>query len=483
MLATASAVAALAAAVFVAVTLAPSRSVGWAEVTQAIQAQKWIRGATTNADGKRATMWLAPERGIWAFDLFGSYYFNDDRAGTHFEYRTGDKVITRLPLSKSDNSQRVLPTKALAGNEGEIGEWLMGTEKVVKQQRREITEEGKAWVEFQLVLGRGEMNHVTLRVDPATRLPVYLLSVSPKDNQKTAKWTFDYPADGPTDLYALGVPRDIKIDDRMPADNVQQALAAMAARRSSLGDFRLIVEQSPQLGSSVVYRRGNQWRVEAWRASAAPVEPGNRDWDNWLAAQKPTPLFVCDGTTVWENTKVLPGEAPQWKLSQHTAPQDLLSGEGLGMLSGAPGAKIASLVYPDLSPKRGWGFEFDANPAEPPVPGGVLLKRSTGVTFPAGMIAHEWYYLDPQRGYAVVLAELFTLPPDAEPTPPAAGSRRQTFRLEAFEQSPPGFWYPTVVHNSMANLNGQPRMEATSRYHFDFAAKLPDELFRVDEGR
>jgi hypothetical protein len=99
------------------------------------------------------------------------------------------------------------------------------------------------------------------------------------------------------------------------------------------------------------------------------------------------------------------------------------------------------------------------------------------------MVAHEWYYLDPRRGYAVVFAELFTLPPDAEVKPQAAGSRRQTLRLEAFEKSPPGFWYPTVVHNSMASLTDQPRIEATTRYHFDFDAKLPDELFRVGEGR
>ncbi len=96
-----------------------------------------------------------------------------------------------------------------------------------------------------------------------------------------------------------------------------------------------------------------------------------------------------------------------------------MSGDGLGMLSAVPMAKFASLVYPDLSPKRGWEFAFETKPAE--APGQVLLKRSTGVTWPQDALGHEWYYLDPSKGYAVVRAELFNLPRDVPANPRAAG--------------------------------------------------------------
>ncbi len=216
------------------------------------------------------------------------------------------------------------PRSALAADDRTIGPWLLGTEKIVRQQRREVSEGGKTWIEFELVLWRGEMNHATLRVDPETRLPVYLLSFSPQDKDKSAKWVFDYPSDGPSDIYALGVSRDVKIDDQMPAENVQKVLAAMAASRSRIGDFRLIVDQSPVFASSVVYRKGGKWRVDTWRAQPTLKphgRPAERDWDQWLAAQSPMPLYVCDGATVWENKNVLPGQTPRWLPSEQVAPR------------------------------------------------------------------------------------------------------------------------------------------------------------------
>ena len=32
---------------------------------------------------------------------------------------------------------------------------------------------------------------------------------------------FDYPAEGPADIYALGVPRDAPIEDRMPPPDLR----------------------------------------------------------------------------------------------------------------------------------------------------------------------------------------------------------------------------------------------------------------------
>ncbi len=479
-------------AILIASTLFPSRSVGWAEVTKAIQSQKWIRGTVTHADGKGATMWLAPERRIWAFSLDGSFYFNDGREKAKYEYRGSDKAITKLPLGE-DNAQRVLPIEALSQDKSAIGPWLFEREKIVEQKRREVTEDGKIWIEFQMVLSRGEMNQATLRVDPETKLPVYLLATSAKDKTKSLKWVFDYPMEGPADIYALGVPQEVKIDDRMPSDNVLLVLDAMAGSRASIGNFRLIAGQSPSYASSIVYRKGNRWRVDSWRPQVAvdamPEAPKEQDWGQWLEQQlqlsEPMPLFVCDGKSVWENSNFQPGEKPRWNLSQRTAPQDLMSGEGLGNLSMAPSAKFASLLFPDLSPKPGWGFEFDSNPAN--APGCVLLKRSARVTWPEGAVAHEWYYVDPTKGCAVVRAELFNLPADA-PGKPEASQFRQTLRMEEFRQSPQGFWYPTVVHDTRplrAGNNPQSKvpteqLKTMVRYYFDFDADLPESLFTVD---
>src|ERR1700733_4553091 len=59
---------AMVAAILLAVMmLFPSRSVGWAEVTQAIHAQKWIRATVRYPAGKDGTMWLSPGQPVWAF--------------------------------------------------------------------------------------------------------------------------------------------------------------------------------------------------------------------------------------------------------------------------------------------------------------------------------------------------------------------------------------------------------------------------------
>ena len=83
----------------------------------------------------------------------------------------------KTPLGEEDAS-RVFPVGDLSQNKTVLSPWLFGSEKILSQQRREGTEAGKKWIEFQLVLWRDESNQAMLRVDPETRLPsrVYVSS-------------------------------------------------------------------------------------------------------------------------------------------------------------------------------------------------------------------------------------------------------------------------------------------------------------------
>ena len=169
-------------------------------------------------------------------------------------------------------------------------------------------------------------------------------------------------------------------------------------------------------------------------------------------------------------------------------------------------------------------FDFDSECAD--APGCVLLKRSARLATAEPLIGHEWYYVDPAKGHAVVRAELFNLPPDT-PADPATSRLRQTIHMEDFKQSPHGCWYCTVVHNTNpvmpstaprppapigvepvaepAGNNPTPskpdyidgpnayptpnhqgngaiqHVKTTVRYYFDFDADLPDSLFTVDD--
>jgi hypothetical protein len=484
----AASVATIAAASLLALLMLPSASVGWADVTRAVQSQDWIRATAASAENKEdkhGTIWLSPQRQLWAFHTDNWFLFFDGRRQEQYEYHAGEKRIVKTPL-REDDAQRTRPIDYLSR-----GCWLFGTENVVSRQRREVREAGKKWIEFEIVFFRGG-DVGTLRVDPETRLPASLAT-------KAEKWTFDYPADGPADIYALGVPAAITIDDRMPSQDCLRVLRAMAASRARIGDFRLVVlVDPPNHGvSSIVWRKGDRWRIDMcwWKeelpgARRGAMPPDGLGWGDPLAEQLKLSWLgrnlACDGRTVYKNARRGAKGAPavQWQAAPQLAPQALLSGEGFGYIDLAPYAKIASLLYPDLSPRPGWGFEFDPRPADAPTC--VLIKRSARLAVKEPTVGHEWYYIDPAKGYAVVRAELFNLPAGA-PAGPEPPADRTSIRMEDFHQSPQGFLYPRLIHDSgpVSGPNQKIGSEAqtngsTAHYHFDFDVLLPDSLFAVD---
>ena len=377
------------------------------------------------------------------------------------------------------------------------------------RRQGEVKEGGKRWIEFDLVFSLGG-KHGTLRVDPQTKLPVYLALKFGTGQTQSMKYDFTYPKDGPLDIYTLGVPAGTLVDDRMPAKDVMAVLNTIAASRARIGDFRLVVAATPGQGFSfrqrsfIVWRKGDRWRIDQCvpetQVGAAAQPPDGLGWPEPVKTLKLSwlgPLYMCDSQKVYENAG-LPrqqfengplGQAKPvtWQPAAPIAPHDLLSGKGLGMMGLALHANFASMVYPDLSPAAGWGFEFDPQPAA--MPGCVLVKRAIEVTTREPLLAHEWYYLDPTKGYAVVLAELFNLPPKA-PADPKSNPDRQTIRMEEFKQSPQGFWYPSVIHDTIGlGPNQAARRQAASRtttvhYYFDFSAAPADQLFEMKtEGR
>ncbi len=484
-------VATVAGAVLIALLVVPSPSVGWADVTKAIQSQQWIRGTLTDS-GDRSNIWLSPERQIWARRGGRSFQFVDGRERAKYEYFGG--AIFKRPLGEED-AGRVLPMDALSQDEDAIGPWLFGSVKIVDQERREVMEGGKKWIEFHMVLFPGKANQATLRVDPETRLPVYLFVTSPDDASQSHKWEFDYPEDGPTDIYALGVPREAKLVDRMPSDEAQRLFDAMAASRSMIGDFRLMVAEDEEDRIFIVSRKGDRWRVDVC-GGLDPREPAvDQAVSDWFAEllkrANSIPLYICDGKTVYRNPSL--GRSAEkdvrWRrVGRYVAPQDLMSVAWLSCrgLAFAPYVKLWELVYPDLTPDGDATFELDRRPSD--APGYVLTKRSCKMSDLS--VWHEWCYVDPAKGHAVVKAELFYVPADTPPDPESC-TEHWSMRMEDFRQTTNGLWYPTVLRNTgfivehedeMAGRKPTPRT-TTVYYHMDLDADLPDSLFTIDDAQ
>jgi hypothetical protein len=487
-------VAAITALVAIGLVTFPRPSVGWEEVDQAVKSQKWIRASVTYLGGQHATIWLSSARGIWAYKNDDRIEFSDGLQKVTYDYKTGAKQITKRRLSDEDQ-QRIFPVD-FNRQDVLLSGWLFG-EKVVEQHRHEVTEGGQKWIEFELVFWRGG-NRGALRVDPKTRLPVSLLVASTND-ARSVRWVFDYPTDGPGDVYAMGAPAGAKIDDRAPSNEGARALDGMAASRSLIGDFRLDVAVIRGSDSFYrVWRKGGRWRIDLYlpKRSIGPLaEPApGADLGDWfetqLAQSDQYPRYLCDGGTVYEQTWSEFGtnaKSSGWHPSPHVAPTDLLSATGA---SGVPNyVTVAAKIFPDRFGNFGYHYEFDAHPAD--APGCVLWKLSLRLAAAVPLVGHEWYYLDPRKGYAVVRTESFNLPAEA-PANPESTPFRQTLVMEDFRQSPGGFWYPTVIRDTNSavdpNVRRNPadkpvRTISTLLYHFDFNPPLPDSLFTIDEVR
>lgn len=225
-------------------------------------------------------------------------------------------------------------------------------------------------------------------------------------------------------------------------------------------------------------------RLRGKRWPSTPVEESQNVtqwWAEQLGTPERTPLYICDGKSVWYNRATQPGAKPMWERSSSVAPVDLMSGEGLGNLAGAAGVKFPLLLYPDLSRKSGWEFEFDAAPKDNP--GLVVVMRSARLATTEPKVGHEWYYIDPARGHAVVKAELFTVSVD-QPVDPETANVRQTLTMKDLNVSTKGVWSARSVETRQPITQGPGQavtghVDSVTRYSLIFDPTLDEDLFEA----
>ncbi len=444
--------------------------VSWGQMTRAVQEQEWIRGTAEGKNGKR-TVWVSTKNNKWAINFSSTKIFCNQTKKIKYEYIDWEKTITKLPVD-DHTIEKVLPVTALSQDKKAIEPWLFGTEKVISQKRKVVSEKGKKWIEFELLMWRGSMRNAVLRVDPKTKLPVRL-TFSSNGSSETSVWEFDYPLRGPSDIYAMGVPRDTKIVDLIPDKRTQLLLKELKQNRNRIEDFRMVVRRSPERLAMVVFKKGRKWRVDycSWNSTTLIPELSNDGWyDGKLPGVHSAPLYVSDGTEVWQNTNFRVGQKTNWKKSEYVGPRNLLNGEDLGNMTLAPYTKLISALYPKIEPRKGWKLSVDYKPKGHK--GKVLIK--TSVELAGGKsFGHNWYYLNPAKGHAVDRIELFTTT-DGNAEDKNSIIDWQVITMDDFFQSKKGVWLCRK-----ATFPHYPIDKATATYHFDFPNKLDDKLFKL----
>jgi hypothetical protein len=338
---TAMGLAGLAALVLIGVILWPvGPELSWAQVVSAVRAKPWIHGTANVPEEGTHEFWLSPARGISASRSGELVYFDDDRAQVSYCFDRQQKTLVREPEIPGRNEQahsflRLLD--AVFRGDAKLDNPFPGME-LVDQRRRHLQWAGRPWVEYQLDLRADSAeDRLTLLIDPQSRLPesMTILSTrrddSPREKPTEVKFTFDYPEQGPADVYALGVPHDATIDDRVPNGELARLHEGMKNSRERFPrTYLVVVTHAVRSGIQpipmFIWRKGDKWRRE-YRLPVArtpeerkalrelkppPAGPEAAAW--WKERTKGwrmDPMEICDGFAVFGDTSKT--EKAQWK--------------------------------------------------------------------------------------------------------------------------------------------------------------------------
>jgi len=471
------AAAALAAGMLALVLFRPANA--WAQVALALQGRPWVHTRTLGPDGKvYGEAWFSPKSGVSAVRHGPDVEYHDDALRTLIKFVPAEGVIYRLPDSPERMSQDLTFYQQLLDPKGPTKSPIPGMD-VVAQSRRDVVEGGRAWVEIELtlrVIAGNREQRMRFRVDPATKLPHSLVFQSLEGPEGTT--LFDYPNQGPSDIYDLGAPRAAKIVDRMPADDLDRVLTGLKAGRVRFDDYRAIMNWGDGKNVKRVWRKGRKWRVET-------LIPGPRKWpavprdasSTWWKEHECDYMFIlgsiCDGEKIYyydaERNIFAPDikEPPPVKLSMTQAinPSD-------DPFMPWPHLFPEHFAHPSVwQPTQDREFLLDANPTDGP-PGTVRLRvRDTRSSEPGRPDLYK-LWIRPAENYVVARSETSVLEPGG--ANPSKVAYVESMVMEGLVRSPSGYWYPTRVRRKTSNFN----TEQVRKYHLNFEVPMPDEMFR-----
>jgi hypothetical protein len=465
----------------------------WAQVAEAMRARPWIRATAEIEDGLQHEFWIAPQRGVSASRRGERVQYHDHALRLSHIYEPDEKRLYRLPDASDHfwNEFRSFSTALEGIFRGEAALDSPTGDEVVEQSRRWVEDAGDRWIEYELVLrrlsrepGREATWRLLFRVDPESRLP---RSMTIRALTEVIEFTFEYPEQGPVDIHALDVPRDVELVDRVPPEDLDRLLAANQVGRVRFDDYHAVVVETfgaDQPWRSInlyrVWRSGNRWRFErgsvkpTYRHPEPPV-PGT-DMVAWWKEQYHQfdfiPLAVCDGETVYRSDLAESNRRERVWSAVHRIAPDLQPGEAfkssLPIWHRMNQFMPEFFGYPDLQiPRQHFEGRLDPRPDQGPE-GTVLLNIRATRDHGPWAFRNFRYWMDPARDYVSVQFEWDgATGPDGEPAP------AESFMIQEVERSPQGIWYPTVVHDE--------RRDSRKWFYLDFDAEFPDELFKPVE--
>ncbi len=426
----------------------------WAQVVQAVEQRPWIHGAAKDSKGMRE-FWVSLPHELSALRRGEFARYDDLRAGIRYEFDPRKKSLVRRPLGDDgefESAARMF--RAILRGEPDVG-FGFG-ERVIKRDRRSINVDGRNWLEYEWALSRyegGKTATATMRVDPERKLPVFLQLNAAGES---VRYDFDYPAEGPADIYALGVPRESRLDDQLPSLETSRIGRVVDAGRKDLDGYFAVAYENLTV-AHLVWRKGDQWRLELYlfrgdlRDLHKPAQ--GEDMIGWWKGQMKDkdavrPLFVCDGSQVWHHDK-----QTGWNRERFVAP-----GKGHDAATYCGDADRYVLEF-RAYPRLGADGRFVDDPPQGAKKGATDLAKEpeklARKLFQVGNAdaVNQRLWLDPDHGFAAVRSETtFVLSPEEmqEPNPVVTAVNE----FDMFRRTPRGVWYPTLWRTKQFRRDG-----------------------------
>jgi hypothetical protein len=481
-----------------------------ADVVDAVANQAWMHATGKGPNDTDFEMWYSPKDEIIATRQENNVFLINMRQETievYEEVEGGTSFLARLPI---EGKQKKLFTSGeqrlqalFFGNP--IKSLQDGSNEIASQTKRTVREGDVTFVEYRLTsktVGDAKPVVTVLRVDPKTRLPVSWKTMI--GDKQLFSCQVEYPTDGPQSVYAMGVPRDVKIVDQSPSGDLKSILAAWKTGRTRFDSYRAVVVQSKfadhRAGGHLihqVWRKGTKWRIEQLRTppdmesyagkGVVPADANPKTW--WLVRGRKwekMPKTVSDGTVEIrlkqiraEPVQIDPNN-PGYALIKSLEPvrTNAFSGPTDDPQPYEIGLMPEFDVYPILSGRGGWHCQATVDPQPTSGPEGMVLVENLyrNPSKTVGRPRGARYWADPARGYVVGQMQWLK-------TGQADDSKQGLVEMQQLARSPNGLWYPGVVRHvkNAHNRDDGKASDTYSRYYLDFEADIPDELFDVHE--
>jgi hypothetical protein len=503
----ASAAAAAVLAVGVLLTFGPRA--GFAQVRDAVLERPWIHVRTSHGGLVDDEQWISAGKGIWASRRPGSIEYRDERLRLCDSFDPAEGVVYHTPAfgrSRGDEMESLVKAMKVLLQGDRVPErpplGFLGpgsdTLRVLDQSVERVREPGQDRLDYSLTVKDDELTdpiRLLFRVDASTKLPLSCRIEGRHNGQPFAvEMRFDYPENGPADIYALGVPETARMVDRVPSDDIQRILDTLQAGRERMDPYRAVFVEDGiyywwAATPIVLYRKGTRYRDDY----RSPIRGGaphgfgrppegvdQRQW--WFERAKADPFVTQyvqrDSIQYSSDRKTVTDPDGSQHLEIASVSRVNFGGKPEDVFPINWASRPEFACRPPLGlPSAHFEPVLDLHPTDGP-PGCVLLgvrHTSTkgridekGVGIPDGYR----YWLDPKRDYIVVRWAMVQRD--------ATGKEVVTLDniVEETARSPQGVWYATKIRHKDCNPSRAAKpIDWIRHIYVDFDVALPDSLF------